>query len=136
MPQLIRNHFMNKHVATGARFFLGFVFFVFGLNGFLNFIPVPPMPENIQAFMNGMMSAPYFFPLLKGTEVVCGLFLLINKKVPLVLVILAPICLQIFMFHAFMTPGIDQLMMPLLIIAAGLILAKAHWNSFKPLVCS
>ncbi len=126
---------LNRHVITGARFFLGFVFFVFGLNGFLNFIPVPPMPDNILAFMNGMMAAPYFFPLLKGTEVVCGLALLLNKKVPLALVILAPICLQIFLFHAVMTPGIGNLVMPILIIVAGLILAIAHWNRFKVIVC-
>lgn len=126
---------MNKHVVTGARVLLGLIFFVFGLNGFLNFIPVPPMPENVMAFMGGLMAAPYFFPVLKGSEVACGLLLLINKKVPLALLILAPICLQIFLFHAVMTPGLNNLVLPTIIIVAGCITAHSHWAKFRPIVC-
>lgn len=122
---------MNKHVVTGARILLGLIFFVFGLNGFLNFIPTPPMPENVMKFMGGMMAAPYFFPVLKGCEVICGLLLLTNKKVPLALLILAPICVQIFLFHAVMTPGLENLVMPVVIIACGLIVARSRWDAFR-----
>lgn len=88
-----------------ARIILGLIFFVFGLNGFLNFIPPPPnLPESMMAFMNGMMSTKYFFPLLKGTEVICGLLLLSGCFVPLALVVLAPIVLNIFLVHAFLAP--------------------------------
>jgi len=88
-----------------ARLILGLIFFVFGLNGFLNFIPVPPnMPEKLQAFTGGLMASGYFFPLLKGTEVVCGLLLLIGAFVPLALIVLAPIVLNIFLTHLFLAP--------------------------------
>lgn len=88
-----------------ARLVLGLIFFVFGLNGFLNFIPPPEsMPENMTTFMNGMMVTGYFFPLLKGTEVVCGALLLVGAFVPLALIVLAPIILNIFLVHAFMAP--------------------------------
>lgn len=124
---------MNKNIATGARLILGLLFFVFGLNGFLNFIPTPPMPDNVMAFMNGMMTAPYFFPVLKGSEVICGILLLANIQVPLALLILAPISLQIFLFHAFMTPGLENLVMPLVIIVLGVTIARANWAKFRPL---
>ena len=88
-----------------ARILLGLIFFVFGLNGFLNFIPTPPMPERVAAFMSGLMASGYFFPFLKGTEVVCGLLLLSGAFVPLALVVLAPIIINIFMFHAFLAPS-------------------------------
>jgi uncharacterized membrane protein YphA (DoxX/SURF4 family) len=88
-----------------ARILLGLMFFVFGLNGFLNFIPAPPVPENIQPFMNGLLSTHYFFPVLKGTETLCGAFLLSGAFVPLALIVLAPIIIQITLFHAFMEPS-------------------------------
>ncbi|MBI3543088.1 MAG: DoxX family protein [Deltaproteobacteria bacterium] len=88
-----------------ARILLGLIFFVFGLNGFLNFIPVPPMPEKTKAFMDALMATGYFIPVLKGTEVTCGLLLLVGAFVPLALVVLAPIVIQIFLFHAFIQPN-------------------------------
>lgn len=86
-----------------ARWILGLIFFVFGLNGFFNFIPMPEtMPEKMATFMGGLMASQYFFPLLKGTEVVCGALLLIGAFVPLALIVLAPIIINIFLTHAFL----------------------------------
>ena len=85
-------------VTTISRYLLGLIFFVFGLNGFLQFLPAPPLPESALAFIGGLASAPYFFPVLKGTEVITGLLLLTGIAAPVALVILAPISLQIFLF--------------------------------------
>ncbi len=95
---------MNK-LPMIARIILGLIFFVFGLNGFFNFIPTPEaMPEKLVTFTTGLMASGYFFPLLKGTEVVCGALLLIGAFVPLSLIVLAPIILNIFLVHAFLEP--------------------------------
>lgn len=95
---------MSK-LTLSARILLGLVFFVFGLNGFLNFIPPPEtLPEDMMTFMNGMLVTKYFFPLVKGTEVICGALLLLGTFVPLALIVLAPIILNIFLVHAFMAP--------------------------------
>ena len=63
------------------------------------------MPDKAVAMMQGLMATGYFFPFLKGTETVCGLLLLTGAFVPLALVVLAPIVLQIFHFHAFLEPS-------------------------------
>ena len=95
-----------RYVPMIARVLLGLIFFVFGLMGLLNLVPPPPnMPEKLQTFMAGMMATGYFMTLLKGTEVVCGLLLLLGAYVPLALVVLAPIVLNIFLVHAFMEPS-------------------------------
>ena len=117
-----------------TRYLLGLIYFVFGLNGFLDFIPAPPPQENILPFMNGLMSTGYFFPVLKGTEVLCGLLLLSGFFVPLSLVILAPITIQIFLFHAFMTPTLAMNIMPLFIIALHFVTARGYWNVYQPLL--
>lgn len=125
---------MRSKLATGSRYLLGLIYFVFGLNGFLQFIPAPPtMPEGAMAFMGGMMAAPYFFPVLKGTEVICGALLLGGFAVPLALVILAPITLQIFLFHSFMTPGLENVIMPVVMIALHVLAATTYWDLYKPL---
>jgi uncharacterized membrane protein YphA (DoxX/SURF4 family) len=109
-------------MTLGARLIIGLIFFVFGLNGFLNFIPVPEsLPQNMVTFTNGLMVTVYFFPLLKGTEVVCGALLLSGFFVPLALVVLAPIILNIFMVHAFMAP--EGVVLALVIGALEIFLA-------------
>lgn len=117
-----------------SKYILGLIYFVFGLNGFLNFIPAPPPPDNVAAFMTGLMSSGYFFPFLKGTETICGLLLLSGFFVPLSLIILAPITIQIFLFHAVMTPGISNLIMPIVMIALHILAARNYWHFYKPLV--
>ena len=61
-----------------ARVLLGAVFLVFGLNGFLHFLPQPPAPPRAMAFAGALAATGYFFPLLKATEVVAGALLLLG----------------------------------------------------------
>ena len=85
-----------------ARSLLGLVFFASGIAFFLT---TPPPPEGAMAdFFKGMMATGYFFYLLKGTEIACGLLLLSGRFVPLALVVLAPVILNIFLVHTFMMP--------------------------------
>lgn len=114
---------------TIARYLLGLLFFVFGLNGFLNFMPMPPPPEGpAGAFMGGLAAAGYMFPLIKGTEVVAGALLLAGRSVPLALVLLAPVIVNIVLFHLFLMPGGYGLLT--LIVGLELYLAWAYRRSF------
>ena len=109
-----------------VRLLLGLIFFVFGLNGFFNFIPMPTnLPEKMVAFSSGLMASGYFFPLLKGTEVVCGLLLLSGAFVPLALIVLAPIIINIILVHAFLEPS----GLPLAVIIAALEIYLAFFAS-------
>ena len=122
-------------ISIAARWFLGLIYFVFGLNGFLNFLHMnpPPMPEAAMGFMKGIMGTPYFFPVLKGTETTCGFLLLTGLAAPLALVILAPITLQIILFHTFMTPGLGNLVLPSIMGLAHIIAIAGYWKIYRPL---
>lgn len=97
---------MKAKLPLIARLLLGFIMFASGVAGLLNLVPPPPdLPEKLVTFMTGLMASTYFFPLLKLTEIVCGLLLLTGFFVPLSLVILAPIVLNIFLVHAFLQPS-------------------------------
>jgi putative oxidoreductase len=93
-----------KIVSTIARYLLGLVFTVFGLNGFLNFIPAQPVPPLAGQFVGALLES-HFMTVVFGIEVVAGILLLANKYVPLALTIIAPVIVNIVMFHAFMAPS-------------------------------
>lgn len=91
-----------KWVTIAARVVLGLIFLGSGIAFF--FTTPPPMEGPIADFFKGMMATKYFFYLLKGSEIACGLALLSGFFVPLSLVILAPIVLNIFLIHAIVAP--------------------------------
>jgi uncharacterized membrane protein YphA (DoxX/SURF4 family) len=124
---------MSTKIQTGSRYLLGVLFFVFGLNGFLQFLPQPPLPESAMGFLGGLMSAKYFFPFLKGTEVLAGLLLLTGQAVPVALIVLAPITLNILLFHSFLTPGLENVVMPLVMVVLHVTAAARYSNVYKPL---
>lgn len=114
-----------------ARVILGLIFLVFGLNKFLNFIPVPPPTGTAGEFMFGLSKAPYFFPFLAFIEVLGGALLLSGTMVPLALLLLFPINLNIFLYHLFLAP--EGLGMVVLIMAAHILLALYYWSVYKPI---
>ena len=120
---------MNKAVAA-PRVVLGLIFTVFGLNGFFHFIPMPEMSAGAGSFLGALADSGYMFPVLKITEIACGVLLLIGRWVPLALTILAPVVLNIVLFHVFLEPTVDGLFVPILSVALGVFLARAYWGSF------
>lgn len=90
------------------RYLLGAAFFVFGLNGFLNFIPMGQMPEPAAELLGAMVKTRYLMTLVKGTEVAVGALLLSGFFVPLALVALAPVMVNIVLFHIYLTPPADS----------------------------
>ena len=124
---------MSK-LPTIARLLFGFAFFVFGLNGFLQFLPQPPLTGAPAAFVGALVASGYFFPLLKGTEVVAGALLLGNRFVPLALALLAPIVVNIFAFHAFVAGS--GMGLPIVLVALQLYLAYAYRNAFAPMLAA
>ncbi len=124
----------TKNAPTAARVLLGLGFFVFGLNGFLHFIPQPPEPAPAMAFLGGLAGAGYFFPLLKGTEVLVGVALLANRFVPLALTVLAPVLINILAFHAFLAPA--GLAVPIVLVALEIYLAWSYREVFRPMLAA
>jgi len=80
------------------------------------------------------MQTGYMFPLIKGTEAVAGALLLANRFVPLTLVILAPVIVNIFAFHAFLAPA--ELGLAAALVGIELYLAWTHRRAFAPLLAS
>jgi putative oxidoreductase len=104
-----------KTVSAIARYLAGVIFLVFGLNGFLNFIPLPP-PEGIAAQFMGTLYTSHYLWVIFAFQVIAGVLLLANRYVPLALSILAPVIVNILTFHFLMAPS----GLPLALFVAGL----------------
>ncbi len=117
-----------------ARILLGLIFFVFGLNGFLHFIPQPkkPMPEGAVAFAGALMKSGYMFPMVAGTQFLVGVLLLLNRFVPLALALLAPVVVNIVAFHLFLAPS--GMGLALVVLALELYLAWAYRGSYRSML--
>jgi putative oxidoreductase len=91
-----------KIAALIARYLLGLVFLIFGLNGFLHFIPAPPPPPGPAGQFSGALLASHYFHVVSALQVAGGLLLLVNRYVPLALVLLGPVIVNILCFHLLM----------------------------------
>lgn len=120
--------------ATVARLLLGAPLLVFGLNGFLNFIPQPttPIAPGAAAFSSALAQTGYMMPLIGLTLLVVGALLLINRFVPLALVLFAPFIVNSLAFHLFL----ERSGLPPACVFLGLwlFLAWSHRAAYRPLL--
>jgi uncharacterized membrane protein YphA (DoxX/SURF4 family) len=116
------------------RTLFGLIFLVFGLNLFLQFLPQPPMPPAAGEFFGALAKTGYFLPMLGATQVIGGALLLTGMMVPLALLLLAPVIVNIFLFHVFLAPG--GLPLALIVVALEVILAWMHREAYVPLFSS
>ncbi|HET7536263.1 MAG TPA: DoxX family protein [Candidatus Didemnitutus sp.] len=93
---------MNKLILF-SRILLGLMFTVFGLNGFLHFIRLLPHTGVADQFMGALYASKYLL-VVCALEAVAGALLLVNRFGVLALAILAPILVNIALFHALMEP--------------------------------
>jgi putative oxidoreductase len=94
-----------KIVTLVARLLLGLIFVVFGLNGFLNFLNMGPMPSGLAGQFIGALAQSHYFWVVAGLQVAGGALLLVNRFVPLALVLLGPVIVNIILYHVFLNPS-------------------------------
>ena len=87
-----------------ARYLAGVIFLVIGLNGFLNFIHLPP-PGGIAGQFMGALYASHYPMVISAFQVIAAVLLLVNRYVPLAVAMLAPVIVNILSFHALMAPS-------------------------------
>jgi putative oxidoreductase len=93
-----------RSASTIARYLAGAIFLVMGLNGFLNFIPMPP-PGGIAGQFMGALYASHYLWVIFAFQLLAAVLLLINRFVPFAVAILAPVIVNILSFHALMAPS-------------------------------
>jgi putative oxidoreductase len=94
-----------KMASFFARYLLGLIFTVFGLNGFLNFIHQPPPANPLAIQFLVAVSASHFAAFFFALQLLAGLLLLAGYFVPLALTVLAAELYNILAFHLTLAPA-------------------------------
>ncbi len=121
-----------KLIVTILRTVFGTIFFVFGLNGFLHFLPYPTMSQAGSSLIQALAVSGYFLPTLKIVEIVTGLSLLLGRFVPISLILIAPVTIHIFLFHIFLDPS--DMFLSVFLITTNIFLGYAYRNTFKSIL--
>ncbi|MDQ0966999.1 putative oxidoreductase [Flavobacterium sp. W4I14] len=116
-----------------VRVLLAAMYLFASVSYFLNIMPkAPEMTAAQTSFMTGMMASVYLFPLIKITELVGGILLLIGRTAPLGALIIFPVTLNIFLYHAFLGP--KDLPMVAVMLLFNLFLLYAYRAKYLPIV--
>lgn len=125
-----------KITSVIARFLLGLIFLVFGLNGFLHFIPASSPPSGAAGQFVGALFVSNYLVVVFLLQLISAILLLINRYVPLALTLLAPVIVNILLFHMLMAPsGLSlALVVTLLWSVVFLSVRSAFRGLFQPRV--
>lgn len=128
---------ISRYATATARILMGLLFCLTGLNGFLRFLPEPDpstIPASAGTFLGGLMAAGYMFPLIAGTQLVVGILLVTNLFVPLVLVLIAPVVVNIIAFHLFLSPSGTGI--ALAVVALEIYLIWSYRHAYRPMLAA
>lgn len=115
-----------------VRVLMGLLFLFASITVLFNLFPQPELTGKVKTFMEGVNATGYLLPLIKITELLCGIAFVIGRFVPLATVVIAPIIVNIFFFHVFVdTSGLP---VAIFLVLANIFLAYANWDKFKPLL--
>ena len=115
-----------------ARYFLGVILLVFGLNQFFQFLPMPKPPEPALNFMSALTATGFMWYVIGIFQVISGIFLIIARYVALGLVLFAPIALVILLYHAFLDPAGGLIGYVTFILEV--VLLYAYLKAYKPML--
>jgi putative oxidoreductase len=117
-----------------VRTLVGLLFLFASLAYFFDLVTPPPMEGANKMFNEGLAASGYFFTLLKITELVCAILLLIGRYVPLALVILSPIVINILLVHIFLAP--EGLPIAIFLVIAFIFLAWYYRENFRGILAA
>ena len=122
---------MNSQFTKIVRIVLALILIVFGANKLYPFIPLPQPPQSAADFMGSLAATGYVLPVVAIFEIFIGLLLIFKKWVPFALLLLAPISLNILLFHLFL--DVPAIATALVVVILNCMLLYKYKQKYNPL---
>lgn len=123
---------MKSKTELVIRIFLGLILVIFGLNGFLNFMPTPPATAEAGALLGALAKTGYFFPFIKVVEIIVGVMLLSNNYAAFALVLFSPVLVGIAQINFILNPS--GIPVTVVLFALHLFLVFQYREQYKTLL--
>jgi uncharacterized membrane protein YphA (DoxX/SURF4 family) len=121
-----------KIAAIIIRTLMGLMFLFSSVVVLFKLVPQPELKGSVKVFMAGVNASVYLMSLIKTTELICSIALLLGRFVPLAVVVLFPIIVNIVCFHAFLEP--EGLPIAIALLLGDLFLAYYYRDNYKGLL--
>lgn len=103
-----------------------------GLNKFLNYMPVPDMPAEMQTASNAIVTLKWLIPLTGLIELVGGLLILFPRTRALGAIMILPVMIGIICHNAVFMPSGMLIAGVLLLINVWMI--ADNWKKYQPMM--
>jgi len=123
---------LDRTFIKALRMLLAVILFVFSMNGFFGFLPMPEPPEQAARFLQALGEAGYVLPMLYSVEIIIGVFLLLNRFTPLAILAFSPIALNILLYHLLLDPIGGAV--GYITVLIEVILLVAYFRHYQPLL--
>ncbi len=124
-------NFRNRKLVITVRIVLGLVFVFSGVTGFMSgFNGMQGIPAPMAHIMEHLWTSG-IFQLIKSTEIVAGLMLVIGFLPALAAIFLAPVCIGALIFNAALAPA--YIALPLAVTILNAFLGYAYWDKYRAL---
>ena len=122
-----------KYVVLASRLLLGLMFLVFGANNVLHFLHMGTAPGDAGTF-EGILISSHWMAFVGIIMIIGGLLLLVGRFVPLALTLLAPVIVNILLYHALLWPHgyITALIAALLEVILLIVYHRSFASHFVP----
>ena len=109
-----------------VRVLMGLLYLFASIVVLFKIAPQPELTGTTKTFMDGINASGYLLPLIKITELICGISFVTGYFVPLATIVIAPITLNILLFHIFVdTAGLP---VAVFLLLENLFLAFANFE--------
>ena len=115
-----------------VRVLLGLIFLFSSIVVLFNLIPTPELTGKVKLFNDGLAASGYFMTFLKSIELICSLALITGFFVRLATIVIFPITVNIFLFHAFLAP--DGLAIAVFMLLGNLFLIYHYRKAYEPML--
>ncbi|MCB0420106.1 MAG: DoxX family membrane protein [Bdellovibrionales bacterium] len=114
-----------------VRYLLGIVLIIVGLNKFFGFLPPGDLNQEATAAISSLASTGYVLQMVGVTEILCGILLMLRASTPLALLLLAPLSVNILLFHFVHDPS--TILLGALVALGNVYLAIKHFDYYRPI---
>lgn len=113
---------------------LGVSLLFFASNKLISFFPIPEKQGFAQEFLIAIENSIYLMPMIVFIQFCVGCSLLVNRLVPVSLLLLLPVSVNILLFHAF--HDVHGIVPAVMIFSSNIFLMVFHFKNYKSLINS